>query len=652
MKIPHALFAVVLRSKIQAKLLYRLPVNPYPPSWLESLEQAQTAAIKKRFHLPRNFQTNALYLPTSKGGLGFPSLVTNDKVTFINHYNATLNEKNPTVRRTTRDRVINEWTKEDHALMSPYTCDPHRFLGTLFSHEATLVHKPHPGHVADFSLPIWSLPLRQLLNPHIKDILRSGCHSLHHICTPDNKLRTREDMETEYRIILASYLHAIMARKLTVDGTNLIPSIRKEWTRHIERGKDMDWSSILGDRISSEEPLEAWTDGSYMEGNESQEESAGLSLTIYRGTEIIKTLQLRVPGQQTIQRAEMLAAVLVLKSITPDTSIDIFPDSLHVVSHATQWYENPTKDPNAATNYDLVALLHEKQDARQRLHTSTTWTKVKSHSGLERNDREDELSNYARTLVAHPNFDWLLIPPDTYVISHNNTPIFDINTWITETAHDHRLTDLKARTSSWWHQIPNVDHQVSCDARRTRWRDSKASFLAQARTGSLRVAATLFEWNNNSTTYASTPTCPHCDQDQTIQHIPQCHPQLFDKTILKYNKIAPTINNKKTRFMITLDEDIFPLSPTNLTISIGHYGAIHTSVRATLAKHSNNQRSTFKILRNIVDEVTQLTQHEWKFACDTSHRRPPPRITYNHSNQNRRIAAPIIPPSPTQQSHD
>lgn len=644
LKVPMTLFAIVLRAKIHSKLLYRSPINPFPHSWLKDLEKKQTAIIKRRFHLPKSIQTNILYMPARMGGLGFPSLVTNDTSIFIGHYLAALNAKNNMVRTTTRDRLLNEWGRDDHLEINPAKSDAHRFISYMSARGATIVHKPKANSPPALSATIWEPPLRERLASNLREYAGRDLRMLHHLIRTDGTIKSRDELEADHRIIISEGLYNGAKRNISQNGIHPLPDIADTWQSHVNRWQVVDWTSIVGERIDSLEPLEAWMDGSYQESSDSRPETAGLSFTIYRGNTIVKTLQMRVPGQQTIQRAEMLASILLLKSVDRTTELDIFPDSSHVISHATTWRHNPTNDPNAATNFDLVTILQEELEARDALHTSTTWTKVKSHSGIPRNDREDHLSNEARSLSPHPHFEWLLIPPDTFIIAENNTPIFDIKPWIEDWEHEKRLDGLRASASSWWYNIPNLDWRLANDTRRKRWRDNKASFLAQARTGALRVAALLHSWNTETTTYAESPDCPVCGEEQTITHIPLCSPNAFSSTAAKFNKIAPIFRNQRTRFKIVKDLDISPFSEANPVITIGHYGAIHRSVRTTLAAGGTKEANkTHVTLTNIIDEVTQITLHEWKFACDVGHGRdprphslrPPPRP-----------AAPILPMSP------
>lgn len=95
----------------------------------------------------------------------------------------------------------------------------------------------------------------------------------------------------------------------------------------------------------------------------------------------------------TNNRMEMTAVIEVLCSFPVRTEIEIVTDSAYVLDGATKWIKTwkknnwKTSSNNQVKNRDLWARL----DAATKKH-SITWTWVKGHSGVEGNERADELA--------------------------------------------------------------------------------------------------------------------------------------------------------------------------------------------------------------------------------------------------------------------
>lgn len=465
-QVPHSIFAILLRSKIQSKLLYRSPINPYKKTWLNNLEKKQTAIIKKHYRLPPGFRTAMIYLSPSRGGLGFPSLIGNDTTTFITHYAHALNSPNQLVRLTTRDRLVNEFSKQDPMAVNPNLSDPHRFLAFLTTHEAKVVHKPLGSETPRLTVSIWTFPLLNAFGERAAEFFKLGIHSLHTLLDNTGALLTRNALDWERKIITNREQYKYLTDNLTTNGLSLIPPLQTVWDELTILWKEPNWEEILGPRITSEEELEAWMDGSYQPATSTREESAGFSLSIYQEDKIVRSTQARAPGQQTIQRAEMLAAVYILLSVSHSTPLNIYLDSEHVLKHATIWRSSPTTSIDSAVNFDIVHRLRDLLQTREEIGTATKWTKVKSHSGVTRNDREDELANEARSLTPTPNLEWALIPPNTYLIIHKNLPIFDTLEWTQNLVQDQYLLKVKTSRSAWWYNIANIDPMIAFDFNR------------------------------------------------------------------------------------------------------------------------------------------------------------------------------------------
>jgi len=281
----------------------------------------------------------------------------------------------------------------------------------------------------------------------------------------------------------------------------------------------------------------------------------------------------------------------------------------------------------AATNYDLVTLLHTTLDKRDETNTPTTWRKIKSHSGVQENEREDKLANEARSLAPIPNLEWQLLPRDTISIMHNNIPLFDTEEWLAAQHNDKLMAALKASPKTWWYKINNIDWEICADAYHARWSDAQASFLAQARTGCLRVAATLAKWNTPTKKYVDSPNCPKCNTPQTVQHIPLCDPSRYTKLASDHcsliTKAFPTPPTTQIQLEYVIDSDTAPpvtlSNPPRTVLTIGYYGAAHVELRRTLVTLGMDSKKVYAILRKIVDQVTLTTQLAWKEACFFSH---------------------------------
>lgn len=220
-KVPHRLFKFILQAKIQAKILYWSPVNPFNKTWLEKVERAQTATIKKKYFLPPNTQTAILYLPTAQGGLGFPSITIRDDNTFMQHYLAALNSINTAVKYSTRDRLINTLRHTDPLDINPKLSDAHRFICTLVTMGTTLWHKPPQGKPPIISPLIWTSDLRPALARHKEQLLAAGLFAIHQIATPKQNIITRRDLNRYHNVFTTQAQYDDLAKATTTNGTSL-----------------------------------------------------------------------------------------------------------------------------------------------------------------------------------------------------------------------------------------------------------------------------------------------------------------------------------------------------------------------------------------------------------------------------------------------
>lgn len=233
---------------------------------------------------------------------------------------------------------------------------------------------------------------------------------------------------------MAESTYRKMRMALTKNDGGIIQALRNEWEKMKGTWEDLKWEEVIGERIEDEGPLEAWMDGSFKPREEGKGESAGCSITIYRGEETIYERKMRIPGQETSQRAEMMAAIMILAKISPKTKVKICPDSEHVINYATKWREAEGVNDREVTNIDLVGWMNKLLEERERMGTETEWEKVKAHTGIERNEKEDKAANEGRQLEAIAGLEWKLLPRDTIMVVDNGKPIFDIKKWIKEKA--------------------------------------------------------------------------------------------------------------------------------------------------------------------------------------------------------------------------
>lgn len=74
-----------------------------------------------------------------------------------------------------------------------------------------------------------------------------------------------------------------------------------------------------------------------------------------------------------------------------------------------------------------MTILYDTLNHKDSLGTSTNWKKIKSHSGSIKNNREDTLANYTRSLQPIPLLEWQILPKNYLVLVDNNLPIFNTN---------------------------------------------------------------------------------------------------------------------------------------------------------------------------------------------------------------------------------
>lgn len=150
--------------------------------------------------------------------------------------------------------------------------------------------------------------------------------------------------------------------------------------------------------------LEVWTDGS-CPGNGTEKACAGLG--VFFGTNDPRNLSERLPGRQTNQRAELMAAIRAVEQLNAqkpllgaDDEVKIYSDSQYVVSGITSWIIKWR-----AVGWRAKVL---NKDIWQRLDKlvlavpyKLAWQHVSAHSGIPGNEAADRLAK-AGTILPMP----------------------------------------------------------------------------------------------------------------------------------------------------------------------------------------------------------------------------------------------------------
>ncbi|KAL1738960.1 ribonuclease H-like domain-containing protein, partial [Schizophyllum fasciatum] len=133
-------------------------------------------------------------------------------------------------------------------------------------------------------------------------------------------------------------------------------------------------------------PVRVWIDGSCL-NNGCDRAQAGAGA--FFGENSGRNAKARVPGAQTNNRGEHLAAILALLAVRRSTPLIIYADSELIIHSYCHWARKFEQDGWTCANSDLVqyavALLQ-----RRSAPVSFRW--VKGHSGDKGNDGADRLA--------------------------------------------------------------------------------------------------------------------------------------------------------------------------------------------------------------------------------------------------------------------
>ena len=142
--------------------------------------------------------------------------------------------------------------------------------------------------------------------------------------------------------------------------------------------------------------VRVYTDGSQQEGCKGQDgkQYAGYGVWYGDGNRMNESGPIEGP-RQTNNRAQMMAFIQVLEEAPAQAYLQLCVDSQLVTDGMTLWIGPPkrrgwrTKGGKEISNRDLRERLSDLEDGREG---ETHWIKVPSRTGVEGNERADELA--------------------------------------------------------------------------------------------------------------------------------------------------------------------------------------------------------------------------------------------------------------------
>ncbi|KAL1747692.1 ribonuclease H-like domain-containing protein, partial [Schizophyllum fasciatum] len=133
-------------------------------------------------------------------------------------------------------------------------------------------------------------------------------------------------------------------------------------------------------------PVRVWIDGSCLNnGRNGAQAGAGA----FFGENSTRNAMARVPGPQTNNRGEHLAAILALLAVHPRTPLIIYADSELVIHSYCHWARKFEQEGWTCANSDLVQYA---VDLLRRRGAPVFFRWVKGHSGDKGNDAADMLA--------------------------------------------------------------------------------------------------------------------------------------------------------------------------------------------------------------------------------------------------------------------
>ncbi|KAF6761138.1 ribonuclease H-like domain-containing protein, partial [Ephemerocybe angulata] len=143
---------------------------------------------------------------------------------------------------------------------------------------------------------------------------------------------------------------------------------------------------VYGSAHCASNPVQVYVDGSALRnGTDTARAGSG----VYYGRGSRKNEAVRVPDNQSNNRAEVFAVLRTLQTIDAHRTLVINSDSEYTINMLTTWAAKYTALGWRVTNGDVLsdaAFLLKQRPA------ATTLRKVKAHSGHEQNDAADALA--------------------------------------------------------------------------------------------------------------------------------------------------------------------------------------------------------------------------------------------------------------------
>lgn len=154
----------------------------------------------------------------------------------------------------------------------------------------------------------------------------------------------------------------------------------------LDSSSDDPIASTYGKVYADGDPLEIYTDGACLE-NGSPNARAGAG--VYFGVNHISNSSTRVSGAQSNNRAELLAVLVALSSVSVRRCLCIYTDSQYVIRSIVHWGPGSASRGWVCANGDIL------KDIALWIKSRQSWVKfryVKGHSGNAHNDAADELA--------------------------------------------------------------------------------------------------------------------------------------------------------------------------------------------------------------------------------------------------------------------
>ncbi|KAK7026263.1 hypothetical protein R3P38DRAFT_2528824, partial [Favolaschia claudopus] len=163
-------------------------------------------------------------------------------------------------------------------------------------------------------------------------------------------------------------------------------------------------AKLFGPVTASSNPVEIYVDGSCLNNGR---DNACAGAGVFWGPNHVLNEAARVPDNQTNNRGEVYAILLVLLRADASTTLHIYSDSEYALQtiterspeeHAQRW-----KCPNGDLFRDIVALLKFRR-------APVVFIQVKGHSGNKHNDAADELAKRGARMPHVPPYTPIPLP--------------------------------------------------------------------------------------------------------------------------------------------------------------------------------------------------------------------------------------------------